>query len=337
MINIGIIGCGHWGPNHIRVFSQLSDSEALMCADLDQKRLDAIKGSFPDIQTTTNYKDILKNSQIDAVCVSSPTKTHYKIAKEALESGKHVLCEKPLTLKSQECDVLQKLAVKNKRKLMVGHVFLFNPAIQWIKEYIDSGKLGKIYYAYCTRTNLGPFRYDVNALWDLAPHDISILNYLFGSRPKGVSGRGHKCLGNTLEDLTFATLDYSKNIVANIHVSWIDPKKVRQMTIVGEKKMLVWDDMDSAGPIKLYDKHVEKSSRHYQTYGEFQLLSKEGSITIPHIKFAEPLKEQGQYFIDCIKQSKAPKVTDGKKGKDVVDVLLSIQKSADRNGAYVKI
>jgi len=337
LVNVGVIGCGHWGPNHIRIFSQLSSSKTLMCADLDEQRLKSIKEIYPSIEVTTQSEDILNNSQIDAVCIASPTKTHFQLSKEALLRGKHVLCEKPLALTGKECDELVKLAKKEKKFLMVGHVFLFNSAIRWLKEYIQSGELGKVQYAYCTRTNLGPFRYDVNALWDLAPHDISIFNYLFGNRPLGVSARGHKCLGNSLEDLTFATIDYPDNIIANVHVSWIDPKKVRQMTVVGDKRMVIWDDLDNIGPIKLYDKHVEKTSTFYQTYGEFQLLSKEGSITIPRINFTEPLKAQAQYFIKCIKENIPPDLTDGEKGKDVVDVLCSIQKSVTQKGSYVSM
>ncbi|MBZ0166736.1 MAG: Gfo/Idh/MocA family oxidoreductase, partial [Candidatus Omnitrophica bacterium] len=324
MINVGIIGCGHWGPNHIRIFSQLPNSNSLMCADVDQGRLDQIKQQFSGIETTTDYKDILKNPHIDAVCVSAPTNIHYELSKEALEAGKHVLCEKPLALTAAECEDLGELSKAQGKLMMVGHVFVFNAGIVWLKKLIESGDLGNIYYAYATRTNLGPFRYDVNALWDLAPHDISIFNYLFESQPTNVSARGQTYLDHSLEDLAFATLEYPNKIFANIHVSWLDPKKVRQITIVGDKKMVVWDDLDNNGPIKLYDKYVEKTSTYYATYGEFQMLSKEGSITIPKIGFSEPLKEQGRYFIDCILQNKHPDIADEEKGRQVVAALHAI-------------
>jgi len=200
---------------------------------------------------------------------------------------------------------------------------------------MSSGEMGKVHYAYATRTNLGPFRYDVNALWDLAPHDVSIFNYLFESCPVNVSARGQKSLGTSLEDLAFATLEYPNNIVANIHVSWLDPKKVRQMTIVGDKKMVEWDDLDAVGSIKLYDKHVEKTSTYYETYGEFQLLSREGSITIPKVGFNEPLKAQGQYFIDCIENNSSPVLADAQKGLDVVKTLRAIQESIEKKGECV--
>ena len=337
MVHIGIIGCGHWGPNHIRVFSQLSNSKSLMCSDLKEERLRLIKGLYPAITMTLDYKEILGNPKIDAVCIATPTDTHFQITKEALESGKHVLCEKPLALTSQECDELKELAKKKNKILMVGHVFLFNAGILWLKQCLESGELGQIHYAYSTRTNLGPFRYDVNALWDLAPHDISIFNFLFDKCPSSVSAVGQKCLGNSLEDLTFATLEYEPDIVVNVHVSWLDPKKVRQITIVGDKKMVVWDDLDNVGPIKLYDKHVEKTATFYETYGEFQLLSKEGSITIPKIRTSEPLKAQAQYFINCVEKNVLPDISDAQKGSDVVKTLCAIQQSVDQRGVCVKI
>jgi len=337
LVRIGVIGCGHWGPNHIRIFSNLSRSQVVTCADLDEKRLQSVKSSFPSIKTTTDYKEILADSQIDAVCISSPTNTHFSITKEALERGKHVLCEKPLTMKPQECLQLDDLAKKEKKILMVGHVFVFNRGIQSLKGYIRSGELGKLQYAHSERTNLGPFRYDVNALWDLAPHDISIFNFLFDSAPLNVSARGHRCLNPSLEDLAFASLEYPQNILVNVHVSWLDPKKVRQITIVGDKKMVSWDDLDNVGPIKLYDKHVEKTSKFYENYGEFQLLSREGSITIPNIGFHEPLKIQDQYFLDCLENNELPAQADAHKAHDVVRTLCAIQESMDHNGTPVPV
>ena len=332
-----MIGCGHWGPNHIRIFSQLPGAKIEKCADPDEARLQAVKKSFLNLKITTNYKDILNSQDIHAVCIAAPTDLHYVLTKEALEHGKHVLCEKPLAMAPEECQELQVLADKNSCVLMVGHVFLFNAGILWLKNYIQSGKLGRVYYAYSIRTNLGPFRYDVNALWDLAPHDISIFNYLFDGCPVGVSGQGQKCLGESLEDMAFATLEYPNNIMANLHVSWLDPKKVRQITVVGDKKMVVWDDLDNAGPIKLYDKHVEKTKTFYETYGEFQLLSKEGSITIPKIESREPLKMQGKYFIDCIAKKSSPQLSDAQKGLDVVKTLCAIQKSIEKKGLSVSV
>jgi len=221
--------------------------------------------------------------------------------------------------------------------LMTGHIFVFNQGIVKLREYIASGEMGKIHYAHSERTNLGPFRYDVNALWDLAPHDISIFNFLFNSAPISVSARGHKCLGGNLEDLGFASIDYPDNIMVNVHVSWLDPKKVRKITVVGSQKMVAWDDLDAEGPIRLFDKHVEKTSVYYETYGEFQLLSREGSITIPKIGFNEPLKSQAQYFLQCIEKNQEPVLADAGKAADVVKTLAAISESINRRGELVKI
>lgn len=337
MVTIGVIGCGHWGPNHIRVFSQSLNSKVLMCADLDEKRLASIKALYPEIQTTKDYKQILRDRSIDAVVISVPTNMHFQFAREALECGKHVLCEKPLALLPEECLVMRDLAQRQKKVLLVGHIFVFNAGIVKLRDYIHSGEIGKVQYAHSERTNLGPFRYDVNALWDLAPHDISIFNYLLSSKPVGVSARGQKCLGNNLDDLCFATLEYPDNILVNVHVSWLDPKKVRQITIVGDRKMLAWDDLDNVGPIKLYDKHVEKTSVYYETYGEFQLLSREGNITIPNVGFNEPLKAQGKFFIDCIEGKAKPDIADAQKGYEVVKTLCAISESVEKKGAHVEI
>ena len=337
MVSVGVIGCGHWGPNHIRIFSSLPNSKVVMCADLSPDRLKAIKNLFPQIQTTTDYQDLLKHPEIDAVCIAVPTDHHYKFTAEALESNKHVLCEKPLALTPEECQKLSDLAMNNKKVLMVGHVFIFNAGIVQLKKYIQGEELGVVHYAHSERTNLGPFRYDVNALWDLAPHDVSIFNYLFDSSPVSVTARGQRCLGTSLEDLAFATLEYPNNILVNIHVSWLDPKKVRQITIVGDKKMVAWDDLDNLGPIRLYDKHVEKTATFYETYGDFQLLSKEGSIMIPNIGFSEPLKTQNQYFIDCIEKNVMPELADAQKGLDVVKTLCAIQQSMDNRGVPMAI
>jgi predicted dehydrogenase len=336
-VKIGVIGCGHWGPNHIRIFSQLPSSQMVMCADLDEKRLAAIRALFPSIVATQNYKDILNDPSIDAVVIAVPTNFHFALAKEALEAGKNVLCEKPLSLDPQECLTLEQIALRVGKVLMVGHIFVFNQGVVKMREYIQAGTLGAIHYAHSERTNLGPFRYDVNALWDLAPHDISIFNYLFDSCPVSVSARGQKCLGTSLEDLAFATLDYPNDILVNVHVSWLDPKKVRQITIVGDKQMVAWDDLDIEGPIKLYDKYVERTSVYYETYGEFQLLSREGNIMIPKIGFNEPLKNQALYFIDCIQTKADPVLANARRAYDVVRTLRAVQESINRKGELVKL
>ncbi len=337
MITTGVIGYGHWGPNHLRVFSTLPGSRVAACADKDKGRLEKLKSTYPEIETTENYRDILRNDAIQAVCVTTPTSTHYEIVKGALEHGKDVLCEKPVTLTTAEAGELIGLARENNRILMVGHVFLFNPGIKKIKDYIHSGLLGEIQYGYSVRTNLGPFRYDVNAIQDLASHDISIFNYFFAALPLEVSARGHRCLSPQREDLAFITLIYPNDIFINVHVSWLDPKKVRQITLVGNKKMVCWDDLDNTAPIRIYDKRVERGNLFYQSFGEFQLLSKEGEVTIPEFEPGEPLLRQDEYFLNCVRNRVHPDLADGEKGWEVVKVLEAIRESMAQGGVPVKL
>ncbi|MBI3306459.1 MAG: Gfo/Idh/MocA family oxidoreductase [Candidatus Omnitrophica bacterium] len=335
MINIGIIGCGQWGPNHVRNFSHLSGSRALMCADLNEKRLKAMKETFRNIHPTYDHREILRHPKIDAVVISTPTKTHYQLVKESLLAGKDVLCEKPLCTSIPEARQLIKLAKKLKRILMVGHVFLFNSGIQKLHNLIDDGSCGRLYYMHSQRTNLGPFRTDVNAVWDLATHDIAIFNHLLKSQPLEVSARGGKFLQKKIEDVAFISLFYPMNVLVNIHVSWLDPRKVRQITVVGDKKMVIWDDLDNVGPIRCYDRRVIPHY-YYQTFGEFYLLAKEGNITIPKVDLSEPLKAQDGHFLDCIRNRKQP-LTNAQSGLDVIKVLEAIQKSLAQKGRSVRI
>jgi predicted dehydrogenase len=334
MINIGIIGCGHWGPNHIRNFNSLKDSRVLMCADLEKRRLAAIKDSFGNVEVTNNYFDILKNKEINAVIIATPTKTHYKITKESLEHNKDVLCEKPLATSVAEAKELVGLAKRKKRILMVGHVFMYNAGIQKLKEYVDKGTLGRIYYICAKRTNLGPIRNDVNAVWDLASHDISIFLYLLNSQPLKVSACGEAFLHKELEDIAFISLRYPKKILGNIHVSWLDPRKIREITIVGDKKMAVWDDLNITEPIRLYDKGVMREP-YYDSFDEFRLIPKEGDITIPRLPFSEPLKNQGIHFLECVKKRKSP-LSDGNNGLAVVKTLNAVITSLKTNGRAIK-
>jgi predicted dehydrogenase len=335
MINIGVIGCGHWGPNHIRNFTNLQNSKVIAVSDLDQNRLNNIKTQYPGIVVEKDYKNLLKNDNIDAVVISTPTKSHYKIAKDSLNQGKHVLCEKPLCFTVKEATKLVELSKSNKLILMVGHVFLFNNGIKEIKNLIVKKNLGNIYYISAIRTNLGPIRNDVNSVYDLASHDISIFNFLFDSLPIEVSAVGMCCLQTNIEDVTFISLKYPKNILANIRVSWLDPKKVRQITVVGNKKMVSWDDLSLTGPITIYDKGVIKEP-YYIDYGEFQLITHEGDAFIPKIKKEEPLQAQARYFLECIENNKI-KISNGKFGLDVVKVVDCINISIKYNGIPIKI
>ncbi len=305
------------------------------CSDLDSSRLDRMRTLYPHIRTTTEYRRLFEDPEIDAVVLATPTATHYKLVGEALEHGKDVLVEKPLADSLQRAEKLEKLARRKKRVLMVGHTFMFNSGINMLREYVQSGKLGRIYYLNAVRTNLGPIRRDVSSVWDLASHDISIFNFLLDAVPRSVSARGEDFIQKGLEDVAFLTLSYPKKVLVNIHVSWLNPRKVREITAVAEKMMLVWDDLDNVGPIRIYDKKVERKG-FYDSFGEFQLLIKEGNLTIPTLDLVEPLKAQCQHFLACVRSREKP-ISDGRTGVDVVRVLTAIKKSMDKGGASVSV
>lgn len=333
MIKIGIIGCGHWGPNYIRSFSKISNSKVVVCCDLKEENLNRVKELYPLINLTKDYKEILKNQDINAVVVATPASTHYQIVKDCLEHGKDVLAEKPLTLIPKESFELVGIAKRNRRILMVGHTFLYNPGIVKIKEYIKSGELGKLYYINATRTHLGLIREDINALWDLAPHDISIFNYLTNSSPISVSAVGACHLKKDREDVVFVNLVYPEKIVANIHVSWTDSNKERTVRVVGSKARVVFNDLDNLEKIKFYKKGIAVSGE-YDDFGGFQLQLRDGDIISPKVETKEPLKEQCLHFIECLTQQKKP-LTDAENGYEVVKIMCAIERSL-RNGGSVE-
>lgn len=324
---IGVIGCGQWGPNQIRTFFFHPQAEVVRVCDSDTRRLDAMKALYRGIQVTTRSEDITRASDIDAVVITTPVSSHFTIAKDALLHGKDVLCEKPLTHASEEARELLKTAQEKKLILMVGHVFLFNPGIIKLKEVVESKELGQVYYLHAQRTNLGPVRKDVNAVFDLASHDIAIFNFLLGSRPKVVSVTGKGYLQPHVEDVAFISLEYPGNIMAHIHVSWLDPKKIRQITVVGSKKMATWDDLASSGPVEIFSKRIEREP-YYKDYGEFHLLAKDGEVLIPAVKAEEPLKRQAEHFMNSILHRTQP-IADGKNGLEVVETLEAIQALLD--------
>jgi predicted dehydrogenase len=334
-IFVGVIGCGHWGPNHIRVFSSLAACKVVAIADPDAKRLESVGHLYPHVRLLNDYRELLEQESLNVIVVATPTRTHYKIAKEALEAGKHVLVEKPLCLTAEEGKELVHLARQNGVVLMVGQVFLFHNGILKLKEFLELGEVGKVYYIGSTRTNLGPIRQDVNAVYDLASHDISIFNFLLGSRPIAVSAVGEAFLQKGIEDIAFISLRYPNDVLARIHASWLDPRKVREITIVGDKKMITWDDLATLGTVQVYDKSVIRDT-YYDDYGHFQLLAREGDITIPRIQLEEPLKNQARYFLNAIKKGKAD-VSDGESGLEVVRTVEAIQRSLKLQGAAVTV
>jgi len=330
MINIGIIGLGYWGPNYVRIFNELEQSKISYCCDIDGAKTDQVKRTNPFIETSKDYKDLLLASDVDAIVVSTPASTHYKIVKDCLSAGKDVLVEKPIALSTKDAEELVNIAKKNKRILMVGHTFVYNPVVQKLKEYIYNGDLGDIYYLYFSRTGLGPIRRDVNAMWDLAPHDISMLLYLLEDMPTEVSAKGQSYLQEGVEDVVFMTLRFPENIMASIHVSWLDPYKVRRATVVGSKRMAVFDDVNKLETLKIFDKGIDKySEKSYADYGEFQLSIRDGDVHIPKIEMREPLKNQCKHFLECVRERKEP-LTNGEEGLNVVRILEDAQKTLNK-------
>lgn len=336
MINIAIIGCGYWGINYVRVFSELPDSKVVLVCDTSEERLRAVRERFPLVSTTSNWEEALANKWVDAVVVATPATTHFSIAQQCLLVGKHVLVEKPLTTTVEDGEALVKTAEQLERVLMVGHTFLYNPGIRKVKDIVSQDDFGRIYYLHATRTNMGPVRPDVNSLWDLASHDVAIFNYLLDECPQWVSVVGSCVLGSGREDVGFATLHYSDGIIANVHVSWVDPNKVREVVVVGSQRRVVFDDLNNVERVRIYEKGIAHSELEAGSFGEYRLLVRDGDIISPRVDTSEPLKNLGAHFLDCIVHGKQP-LSDGRNGLDVVKVMTSMDQSLAQNGAPVKV
>jgi len=331
MTEIAVIGCGQWGLNHIRVFSGLKGAHLVEVVDTDPQRLARVEEQFPGVRCRQGYTGILENPQIQAVVVSTPAGQHFSIVKQCLEAGKHVLCEKPLCLHSSEAHTLDELARARGLILMVGHVFLFNSGIVKMKELIREGALGRIYFLAATRTNLGPIRNDVNAAFDLASHDISIFNWLLEEEPEAVWAVGSAFLQPGIEDAVFITLRYPSKALANIVVSWLSPKKIRQITIVGSQKMVSWDDLELSTPVTVYDKGAG-ASREYAEYGEFLRISMwDGDVRMPKVQIEEPLKLQNRSFLQAIECGKVERA-DAVFAAGVVRVLEAVSQAVRGSG-----
>lgn len=332
---LGVIGCGHWGPNHVRVFSELDGSHVVACADLNPAKLEHIKGRFPGIEVTTNFQHLLDNDSIDAVVIATPTNTHAALARRALLAGKHVLVEKPLCTNSEEGIELARLAASTKLVLMVGHVFLFNNGITRLRETIGDGELGKVHYLDAVRTNLGPVRGDVNALYDLGTHDITIFNYLMDSMPVGVSALGRCVCQESIEDVCFATLTYPDGTLGHIHVSWMNPRKVRTLTVIGDRRMAHWDDVDPTDTLRLYDKGIAEPP-NYNSLGEFHFSLRNADIYLPAIRRTEPLVGQAEAFLNWIKTGKVAGPT-GLDGCNVARILEAATLSMSEGGRMTEV
>lgn len=332
---MGVVGSGYWGPNLIRNFSQIPECAIRICCDLDERRLQCIRTLYPGIQTSTRLEHLLEDGTLDAVAIATPVRTHAQIAKQCLEHGKHVLVEKPLADSALDCLELIQLAEKHRKVLMVGHTFEFAAAVKKAREIIASGELGEVHYISCVRVNLGLFQPDINVIWDLAPHDISIILYMLQEYPVSVSGQGKAHFRKDIEDVAVTTLNFPSGTIAFIHNSWLDPDKIRRITVVGSKKMLVYDDVSPNEKIKIYDKGVD-TPPYYSTFAEFHFSYRYGDIYSPRIPDYEPLRRECEHFLECIRSHQTPQC-DGYSGLRIVTILEAANKSLRHGGGQQQI
>jgi predicted dehydrogenase len=333
MITIAVVGAGAWGKNHIRVFSELPNVRLKYVCDSDPSKLAFVKKTYPQSQTVENLKPILQDPEVRGVVVASSAISHYSLSKEILSAGKDVLVEKPMALNEKDAEEMLEIAEKKDRILMVGHLLIYHSVVDRLKEMICSGELGKIHYIYTQRVNLGVIRQDENALLSFAPHDLSVILHLIEEKPVVVSAHGESYIQKGIEDVVFLSLQFSDGKMANVHLSWLDPHKLRKITIVGSKKMAVFDDMEVSEKLKIYDKGVRSPS--YDTYGEYLSL-RFGDITIPNVKMVEPLRAEAEHFIHCIESRGGPK-TGGQGGLEVVRILIAAQESLKKKGVPVNV
>lgn len=332
-IKIAVIGLGYWGPNLVRNFYQLENCKIEMVCDFKEDRLDFIKKNYPAIKATKNFKNILENPEIKAVVIALPTKLHHKFVELSLKAGKHVLVEKPFAFNSKEAKELIRIAKRKKRVLMVDHTFIYSSAVQKIKELIDKKELGKIYYFDSERVNLGLVRSDVNVVGDLATHDISIINYLFTPKALSVWAIGSSHILNRKEEMAHIILKDRKGIISHINVSWLSPLKIRKIILAGDKKMVLYDDVEPTEKIKIYDKGIDINKNKVTPFTPFY---RSGDIIMPKLDQTEPLKKMAEHFIDCIRNNKKP-ITDGEFGLKIIEMFEAIQKSIREGGKLIKI
>jgi predicted dehydrogenase len=334
-LEVGVVGCGYWGPNLIRNFNGLDDANVKLVCDTDEARLAHMKRRHPSVDTRTSADDLFSDPELDAVVIATPVHLHYPLACKSLEAGKHTFIEKPMARSVKECEALVGLADQGGLTLMVGHTFVYTAVVRRIKEILDSGEIGDVLYISSRRLNLGLFQKDINVAWDLAPHDISIILYLLGRAPETVNCQGKAHVAEGIEDVTNMSLTFADGRFATIHSSWLDPNKVREMTIVGTQKMIVYDDIEPQEKIKIYDKRVEVPP-HYDTFAEFQYSYHYGDIHSPYLNQVEPLKVECQHFVDCIRTGDTP-LSSGVEGLRVIEVLEAACESLEQNGGSVRV
>jgi len=328
-IRVGAVGFGYWGPNLVRNLDRLADADLVAACDASEGNRAKLAAAYPDVAVHADLADMLASHELDAVVIATSAPTHYVLARQVLEAGLHCFVEKPLTLTSADALELVKLAEERGVVLMVGHLMVYHSAVEYIKRTIDSGELGDVLYLYAQRLNLGKVRTEENAFWSLAPHDVSVALYLLGETPDSVSASGAAYLNEGVDDTVFANLHFPSGKMVNIHVSWLDPHKVRKFTIVGTKKMLVFDDMQATEKVWIYDKGVVP--KQALSYGE-DLTLRFGDINVPFLKMGEPLAAEVQHFLDCCRTGSTPR-SSGRDGLAVVRILEAVDESIRANGA----
>lgn len=334
MIQVAVVGVGGWGKNLARNYFQIADCQLKYICDLEEKRLQQVHMHVPGARATTRFDDLLKDPELQAIVIATTAPTHYALCKAALRAGKDVYVEKPFVLEVDQAEELIRIADAEGRILMVGHLLEYHPVVNRLKQMIDAGDLGDVHYIYNQRVNLGTIRADENALWNFAPHDISSILYLLGREPTDVSARGQCYLKKGVEDVVFMTLNFGDRAMAHVHVSWLDPHKIRKMTVVGSKRMVVFDDVDSNEKLRVFDKGASYGN-DYNSFAEYVTL-RFGDITIPYVKVGEPLRIECEHFLACIRDRQQP-LSDGWDGLRVVKVLDAAQRSLRQNGAPIPI
>lgn len=329
-----VIGAGYWGPNLIRNFLAQDEIENVIACDRDESRLDRMRRQFHGIETATDYEAVLSRADVEVVAIATPVSLHFEIAKKALLAGKHCWIEKPMTVNAAEAEELIAIADERGLKIFVDHTFIYTGAVRKMKEIVTSGRLGEIYYFDSVRVNLGLFQHDVNVIWDLAPHDLSIMDYLLEKRPLAVSAVGSCHVGNGLEDIAYLTLMFENNLIAHFHVNWLAPVKIRKTLIGGTKSMIVFDDTEASEKLKVYDKGIEVTTREgvYDTLVQYRT----GDMLSPKIEQTEALSLAAKHFIDCVINDKKP-LTDGVAGLNVVRILEASEISIKNGGQLVKL
>lgn len=333
MIRVGVIGYGYWGPNIVRNFMNVDGAKVVAVCDLHPKAREKAEKAWPGLAIYDNYDRLIQSPEVDAIAVVTPVYTHYELARKALESGKHVFVEKPFTSAVRQAEELIELAEKKNLTIMVDHTFLFTGAVRKIKELIEEKTLGRLYYFDSTRVNLGLFQHDVNVIWDLAPHDLAIMDYLIGEQPEAISATGQSHL-NGKEDIAFITLYFKNQFIAHFNVNWLSPVKIRQTLISGDRKMLVWNDLDADQKIKIYDKGVDVMSR--ESIYDLLVRYRSGDVWIPRVNGAEALQVEAGYFVKCIQEGEKP-VNDGRAGLRVVRILEATNQSLMNRGKLVHL